>query len=380
MKDHKLLSILQPPALPYFSLNTDKLCSRPPVSAVFLQVLQLQNVTRFAVLSNLYQALKTDRIGLRNLPLCNSIDSARLLENEARPTLQWKFQERLEGGDQISVEAPVIMWSLSVLVLLDGWDVHVIERDLTEPNRIAGELLQPGGYNKLIELGLEDCVEGIDAQKVLSLAAIYKDEKKAIVPYPSGVGARGFHNGRFIQKLRGKAASLPNVRLEQGTVTSLLEENGTIKGVQYKTKAGKELTASAPLTMVCDGCFSNLRRSLCNPKIEIPSCFIGLVLENCDLPHSNRGYFILKDITAIAFPIGTNEIRCLVDFPGRKIPSISNGEMTEYLKTVVAPQMPAELYNAFTCAIDKGNIRTMPNRIMSESHYPVPGAFLIGDS
>ncbi|KAJ6716430.1 SQUALENE MONOOXYGENASE [Salix koriyanagi] len=200
-------------------------------------------------------------------------------------------------------------------------------------------------------------------KKVLSLAAIYKDEKKAIVPYPSGVGARGFHNGRFIQKLRGKAASLPNVRLEQGTVTSLLEEKGTIKGVQYKTKAGKELTASAPLTM-----------------IEIPSCFIGLVLENCDLPHSNRGYFILKDITVIAFPIGTNEIRCLVDFPGQKIPSISNGEMTEYLKTVVAPQMPAELYNAFTCAIDKGNIRTMPNRIMSESHYPVPGAFLIGDS
>lgn len=280
----------------------------------------------------------------------------------------------------VIVGAGVAGSALAYALGKDGWDVHVIERDLIEPNRIAGELLQPGGYNKLIELGLEDCVEGIDAQKVLSLAAVYKDEKKAIVPYPSGVGARGFHNGRFIQKLRGKAASLPNVRLEQGTVTSLLEENGTIKGVQYKTKAGKELTASAPLTMVCDGCFSNLRRSLCNPKIEIPSCFIGLVLENCDLPHSNRGYFILKDITAIAFPIGTNEIRCLVDFPGQKIPSISNGEMTEYLKTVVAPEMPAELYNAFTCAIDKGNIRTMPNRIMSESHYPVPGAFLIGDS
>ncbi|KAJ6409407.1 hypothetical protein OIU84_008994 [Salix udensis] len=280
----------------------------------------------------------------------------------------------------VIVGAGVAGSALAYALGKDGWDVHVIERDLTEPNRIAGELLQPGGYNKLIELGLEDCVEGIDAQKVLSLAAIYKDEKKAIVPYPSGVGARGFHNGRFIQKLRGKAASLPNVRLEQGTVTSLREENGTIKGVQYKTKAGKELTASAPLTIVCDGCFSNLRRSLCNPKIEIPSCFIGLVLENCDLPHSNRGYFILKDITAIAFPIGTTEIRCLVDFPGQKIPSISNGEMTEYLKTVVAPQMPAELYNAFTCAIDKGNIRAMPNRIMSESHYPVPGAFLIGDS
>lgn len=37
----------------------------------------------------------------------------------------------------------------------DGRRVHVIERDLTEPDRIVGELLQPGGYLKLIELGLE---------------------------------------------------------------------------------------------------------------------------------------------------------------------------------------------------------------------------------
>lgn len=31
----------------------------------------------------------------------------------------------------------------------------MIERDLTEPDRIVGELLQPGGYLKLIELGLQ---------------------------------------------------------------------------------------------------------------------------------------------------------------------------------------------------------------------------------
>lgn len=58
-----------------------------------------------------------------------------------------------------------------------------------------------------------------------------------------------------------------SVRLEQGTVTSLLEENGTVKGVQYKTKEGNELRLYAPLTVVCDGCFSNLRRSLCKPKV-----------------------------------------------------------------------------------------------------------------
>lgn len=33
--------------------------------------------------------------------------------------------------------------------------MHVIERDLNEPDRIVGEVLIPGGYLKLIELGLE---------------------------------------------------------------------------------------------------------------------------------------------------------------------------------------------------------------------------------
>lgn len=31
----------------------------------------------------------------------------------------------------------------------------MIERDLRQPDRIVGELLQPGGYLKLVELGLE---------------------------------------------------------------------------------------------------------------------------------------------------------------------------------------------------------------------------------
>jgi len=39
--------------------------------------------------------------------------------------------------------------------LKDARRVHVIERDLREPDRIVGELLQPGGYLKLVELGLE---------------------------------------------------------------------------------------------------------------------------------------------------------------------------------------------------------------------------------
>ena len=59
-----------------------------------------------------------------------------------------------------------------------------------------------------------------------------------------------------------------SVRLEQGTVTSLVEEKGTIKGVQYKSKDGQDVSLFASLTIVCDGCYSNLRRSLCNPKVN----------------------------------------------------------------------------------------------------------------
>ncbi|KAE8668358.1 Squalene epoxidase 2 [Hibiscus syriacus] len=150
----------------------------------------------------------------------------------------------------------------------DGRRVRVIERDLNEPDRVVGELLQPGGYLKLIELGLEDCVETIDAQRVYGYA-LFKVGKNAKLSYPlenfrSDVAGRTFHNGRFIQRMRHKAANLPN--LEQGSVTSLLEEKGTVKGVQYKTKGGEEFSAYAPLTIVCDGGFSNLRHALCNPK------------------------------------------------------------------------------------------------------------------
>lgn len=42
----------------------------------------------------------------------------------------------------------------------------LLERDLSQPDRIVGELLQPGGYLKLKALGLDDCVDNIDSQKV----------------------------------------------------------------------------------------------------------------------------------------------------------------------------------------------------------------------
>ncbi|XP_054789381.1 squalene monooxygenase SE1-like [Prosopis cineraria] len=296
-----------------------------------------------------------------------------------------KDPEVEDDTDVIIVGAGVAGSALAYTLGKDGRRVHVIERDLKEPDRIVGELLQPGGYLKLLQLGLQDCVDEIDSQKVLGYA-LYKDGRSTKIPYPldkfeSDVSGRSFHNGRFIQRMRQKASSLPTVKLEEGTVTSLVEEKGTIKGVHYKTKSGQELIAKAPLTIVCDGCFSNLRRSLCKPKVDVPSHFVGLVLENCDLPYANHGHVILGDPSPILFfPISSTEIRCLVDVPGQKLPSLASGDMAHYLKTVVAPQIPPELYDKFIEAIEKGNIRSMPNKSMPASPYSTPGALVMGDA
>ena len=57
----------------------------------------------------------------------------------------------------------------------DGRKVLLLERDLSEPDRIVGELLQPGGYMALKNLGLAQCVEGIESQKASSRSNCLKD-------------------------------------------------------------------------------------------------------------------------------------------------------------------------------------------------------------
>ncbi|GAY61373.1 hypothetical protein CUMW_209490 [Citrus unshiu] len=277
-----------------------------------------------------------------------------------------------KSTDIIIVGAGVAGSALAYTLGKDGRRVHVIERDLRQPDRIVGELLQPGGYLKLIHLVTDkhvaaDCVSDIDAQNVYGYA-LYKGGKSTKLSYPLGsfnsnVAGRSFHHGRFVQRMREKAASLPNVRMEQGTVTSLLERNGTIKGVEYKTKTGEKHTAYAPLTVVCDGCCSNLRRNLCNPKVGIPSCFVGLALENCKLPFANHGHVVLAEPSPILFyPISSTEIRW------------QNLHLSCFENCYRSPgtfllQIPHELQTAFISATEKRKtLRTMPNRSMPALH------------
>jgi len=43
-------------------------------------------------------------------------------------------------------------------------------------------------------------------------------------------------------------------------------------------------------------------------------------------------------------------------------------------------QIPPQLYDAFVAAVEKGNIKSMPNRSMPAAPLPKPGALLMGDA
>jgi len=109
----------------------------------------------------------------------------------------------------------------------------------------VGELLQPGGYLTLKEMGLGHCLEGIDAHPVYGYCIMKEGGRSARLGYPTVDGAPvvgyGFHNGRFVMKLREAATSHPSVVLRQGGVRRLNGPNGeawkqgmVVKGVQYQ--------------------------------------------------------------------------------------------------------------------------------------------------
>ncbi|KAL6762302.1 SE-domain-containing protein [Haematococcus lacustris] len=290
--------------------------------------------------------------------------------------------------DIIMVGAGVAGSALAFAQAKEGRRVLVLERDLSQPDRIVGELLQPGGYLMLKRLGLQDAVDEIDSQKVYGYA-LFKNGQHAVVRYPmegqtEDVAGRSFHHGRFVQRMRTAAAALPNITMRQAFVKRLVNQQGeewqegqVVTGVAYKDKDGSERQARAHLTIVCDGMYSNLRKRLTNAEIKHPSFFVGVILRNCTLPAPNHGHVVLAKPSPILFyPISSNEVRCLVDVPGEKLPA----DLPEYLRTVVAPEVPDCLRPAFLAALDCSQIRTMQNKQLYSNPQHQPGALLLGDA
>ncbi|WFD26803.1 squalene monooxygenase [Malassezia nana] len=314
--------------------------------------------------------------------------------------------------DIIIVGAGVVGATLSTALARAGRRVLVLERDLSEPDRIVGELLQPGGVRALQLLGLADTLEGIDAVPTegyhifLNPNESVKIQYPAVPELPSMYGrteplgrdmhyeGRSFHHGKFIMALRKRMLAEPNVTAVQATVTDLRHDrNARVVGVDTS-----EGTFYAPVTVAADGIFSKFRKTYGGAyKPEVRSYFVGLELPTSALLSPRHGHVILnqqaaKDAVpgkavgpALVYQIGSDEVRLLVDVPGRRLPSSSNGELQDYLRHQVAPCLPKPVGDALHQVMEKGErMRVMPNSFLPPSMQGTlkhqRGMILVGDA
>ena len=279
--------------------------------------------------------------------------------------------------------------------------VTLLEKSLKEPDRIVGELLQPGGVSALKELGLEECLEDIDSIRVKGYEVIYYGEGVEI-PYPQnaegtirdsgnrkaigkprGPEGRSFHHGRFIQRLRGAAMHEPNISVVESTVAGVVKDTytGQILGVDCLTNGQKDAWFGQ-LTVLADGYNSKFRKEFIPRSVVSKSRFWGLELIDANLPRPMHGHVVLGDgAPVLLYQIGTRETRALVDVPdGLESASPKNGGIKRHLRDVVLPSMPACVQSSFEKALDDGKLRSMPNSFLPPSVNRLPGMIMLGDA
>ncbi|KAF9072799.1 squalene epoxidase [Rhodocollybia butyracea] len=268
--------------------------------------------------------------------------------------------------------------------------IALLERSLEEPDRIVGELLQPGGVMALRQLGLEDCLQNIDSIPVHGYCVAEK-ENVVHIPYPKIYQGRSFHHGRFIMNLRSAAKKAKGVEIIEATVNEFIESETSqrVNGVVATKKNGTEVekvSLYAHLVVVADGCFSNFRSKVMGPRACTPvtkSYFVGAVLDDATLPYQYHGTVCLTESLGpvLLYQIGTHDTRMLVDV---RIP-VPSDLKTHILENVV-PQLPSALHKSVTDAVQKGNLRKMPNSFLpsvvqgGNEFGCKKGVFLVGDA
>ena len=278
--------------------------------------------------------------------------------------------------------------------------VTILEKSLKEPDRIVGELLQPGGVFALKELGLESCLEGIDSVGVKGYEVIYYGQGVEIGYPANAVGSRrsesdivggkdlrpegrSFHHGRFIRRLREVAVKEQNVSVVESTATELVkcEYTGQIMGVQCLTNCEKDVYFGQ-LTVLADGYASKFRKQYISRSVVSKSRFWGLELIDAVLPKPLHGHVVLGDgAPVLLYQIGSRETRALVDVPeGLDTASTKNGGVKRHLREVVLPSLPECVRPSFERALDEGKLRSMPNSFLPPSVNRFPGMVMLGDA
>lgn len=294
-------------------------------------------------------------------------------------------------SDVIIVGAGILGCALAITLARQGRSVTLLERSLKQPDRIVGELLQPGGVEALGKLGIRDCLEDIDAVIVKGYEVIYYGEGVEIT-YPkrtTGVvegirpEGRSFHHGRFIGRLRETVLKEENISMVESTVTGMVKSGhtGQILGVQCTTQARPEVYF-ADLTVIADGYASRFRKEHLTRAPISRSKFWGLELIDAVLPRALHGHVVLTEgAPVLLYQIGTHETRVLIDVPESvEKDRVGRGGVKGHLREVVLPSLPACVQPSFERALDEGRLRSMPNSFLPASTNRTPGVIMLGDA
>ena len=294
-------------------------------------------------------------------------------------------------ADVLIVGAGILGCALAVTFARQGRSVFLLEKSLKEPDRIVGELLQPGGVKALEQLGLRHCLEEIDAIVVKGYGVFYYDESLEI-PYlsndhpidePSPEG-RSFHHGRFIRRLREACLREPNIKVVETTVTSTIRSpiTNSVFGVETMGQSEKPNSYFASLNVIADGYASKFRKQHHPHAVMSKSKFWGLELIDATLPLPLHGHVIIGNgAPVLLYQIGTREIRALVDVP-TNLPSasVSAGGIQNHLRNQVLPTLPRSVQSSFSTALEKGKLRSMPTSFLPSSTNVTPGLIMLGDA
>jgi squalene monooxygenase len=322
-------------------------------------------------------------------------------------------RQQYHEADVVVVGAGVFGCAVAYALANQGRSVLLLERWMREPDRIVGELLQPGGLAALQKLGLGHCVDDIDAVPCYGYHVLYHDND-AVLAYPAtdpvtgrvrpvvrrnlnaksyveaqqkqqqngrangsangkngtyeqkkqpqrAVG-RSFHHGRFIMKLRQACQSHANITVVETDVQATIrgEHTPEILGVESRTTlpSGEKKADYyfGQLTIIADGYASRFRKQILGPE-KVPlvrSKFYALELIDCPLTPFGFGHAVIGNASGpvLLYQIGTHETRALIDVPDRDPKaSPANGGVRGYIEKVVIPTLPAEVQPSFRAAL-----------------------------
>lgn len=136
------------------------------------------------------------------------------------------------------------------------------------------------------------------------------------------------------------------------------------------------------LTIIADGYASKFRKQHIHHEPVSKSKFYGLELLDAKLPRPSHGHVVLgANAPVLLYQIGTHETRALVDVPeNTPSASVAAGGVKGHLRNVVLPDLPEEIRPSFEAALDKGQLRSMPNSWLPPSTNVTPGLVMLGDA